>query len=196
MFFKVALFLIYVIIKALVESLLFKSYVRMIDMRRKDREMPKEFAYMVSDKCEWAVVSMIDLQGDPYCVPLSIVRDDNFIYFHCAKDGFKIQCLKNNPNVCISCVGETKRIPTEFTTEFESAIIRGKAEEVVSDAEKIHALKLLCIRHTPTNMNEFDKAISESLSRTAVWKINITDISGKRKKYDSTGKEMKFGRME
>ena len=34
-------------------------------MRRKDREMTEEFAYTISDKCEWAVVSMIDPQGLP-----------------------------------------------------------------------------------------------------------------------------------
>ena len=60
-------------------------------MRRKDREMTEEFAYIISDKCEWAVVSMIDPQGLPYCVPLSIVRDESSIYFHCAKDGFKVE---------------------------------------------------------------------------------------------------------
>ena len=45
-------------------------------------------------------------------------------------------------------------------------------------------------------MAEFDDAIAKSLSRTAIWRIDISEISGKRKKYDSHGKEMKFGRSE
>lgn len=165
-------------------------------MRRKDREMTEEFAYTISDKCEWAVVSMIDPQGLPYCVPLSIVRNERIIYFHCAKDGFKVECLRNDPHVCVSCVGDTRRLLDEFTTEFESATVRGVAVEVEDDAEKVHALRLLCQRHTPTNMAEFDDAIAKSLSRTAIWRIDISEISGKRKKYDSHGKEMKFGRSE
>jgi len=165
-------------------------------MRRKDREMPAAFAYTVVDKCEYAVLSMIDGDGYPYCVPITIVRDDNLIYIHCAKAGQKIEALKLNPNVCISCVGETYRLPNMFTTEYESAIVKGTAYEVTLDEEKIHALKLLCIRHTPTNMHEFDDAISKSLGRTAVWKIVIEEITGKRKKYDSDQKEMKFGRMK
>ena len=165
-------------------------------MRRKDREMDRDFALGVVDKCEYAVMSMTDTEGEPYCLPLTIARDGDFIYFHSAKDGKKISTLVKNPSVCMSCVGDTKRATDKFTTEFESAIVRGRASEVTDDEEKIHALRLICERHTPANMHEFDAAISKSLSRTAVWKIEISDITGKRKKYDKDGKEMKYGRME
>ncbi|WP_434310106.1 pyridoxamine 5'-phosphate oxidase family protein [Hominifimenecus sp. rT4P-3] len=151
-------------------------------MRRKDREMPAEFGEQVADKCEWAVLSMIEEDGAPYCVPLTIVRDGNAIYFHTAKQGQKIHALRKNPKVCLACVGDTKRAAHEFTTEYESAIIRGIAEEVTEDAEKIRALRLLCERHTPTNMGAFDGAIAGSLFRTGVWKIQIQEISAKRKK--------------
>ncbi len=168
----------------------------MSDMKRKDREMPKEFAYEVSDKCEWATICMVDKYNMPYCIPISIVRNEDSIYFHCADYGAKTESLKYNNNVCVSCVGDTYRIPDKFTTEYESAVIKGKAFEVVNKTEKIYALKLLCLRHTPTNMHEFETAIEKSLNRTAVWKIEIAEITGKRKKYDYDKKEMKFGRME
>ncbi len=165
-------------------------------MRRKDREMPEDFAWIVADKCEWAVMSMIGKDNLPYCIPISIVRIDDVIYFHSAMEGEKISCLKQNNNVCLSCVGDTYRLPNDFTTEYESAIIKGQAYEVTEDIEKIAALKALCIRHTPTNMVNFDSAIERSLFRTAVWGIKVKSITGKRKKYDNMGKEMKFGRME
>lgn len=165
-------------------------------MRRKDREMPKEFALMVADKCEYAVLSMVEPSGKPYCVPLSIVRANDIVYFHTAKDGHKIDCLRQCVEVCLACVGDTYRTPHQFTTEYESAIVRGTACEVSDESEKIDALRLLCEHHTPTNMEEFDEAIKRSLSRTAVWKIKINAISGKRKKYDNDGIEMKFWRTK
>lgn len=165
-------------------------------MRRKDREMPEEFAVSIADKCEYACLSIVDVNNMPYGVPISIVREGEHIYFHSALDGFKIDCLKHNPNVCLVCVGDTNRLPDEFTTEYESAIIRGVAVEITDDAEKTHALKLLCERHTPTNMSDFDTAIEKSLFRTAVWRIDVTEITGKRKKYDKNRVEMKFGRTE
>lgn len=68
-------------------------------MRRKDREMSREFALEVSDKCEWAVLSMTDREGMPYAVPITIVRDGDAIYFHTAKAGRKLDILKQNPEV-------------------------------------------------------------------------------------------------
>lgn len=151
-------------------------------MRRKDREMDQEFALGIVDKCEYAVLSMIDSQGAPYCVPLSIVRDGQNIFFHCAKEGKKTDAMRGNPEVCIACVGDTRPAKDKFTTEFESAIIRGRAEEVLEDAEKIRVLRLLCERHTPTNMHNFDAEAARSLSHTAIWMVPIRAISGKRKK--------------
>lgn len=165
-------------------------------MRRKDREMNKDFALSIADKCEYAVLSMTDADNMPYCIPVTIVREDHKIYFHSAKEGLKTDILKSNPYICMSCVGDTHRLPDKFTTEFESAVIRGKAHEITDPNEKTHALRLLCLRHTPANMHEFSVSIEKSLERTAVWEIEISSITGKRKKYDSNGVEMKYGRMD
>ncbi|QQO10431.1 pyridoxamine 5'-phosphate oxidase family protein [Breznakiella homolactica] len=165
-------------------------------MRRKDREMPREFAGEVLDKCGYASLATVGSDGFAYCVPVSIVRDGEWIYFHCAPEGRKIENLRYQPRVCISAVGETRIPENEFTTEYESAVVTGTAEEVINDEEKIHALRLLCLRYTPGNMAAFDEAIKRSLGRTSVWKVPMESVSGKRKKYDSSGKEMKFGRME
>lgn len=41
-------------------------------MRRKDRETDENFALGIVDKCEYSVLSMIDNQGEPYCVTVRI----------------------------------------------------------------------------------------------------------------------------
>ncbi|MDD7602536.1 MAG: hypothetical protein PUK54_08090 [Firmicutes bacterium] len=38
----------------------------MQNMRRKDREMPEDFVWSVTDRCEYAVLSMSDPEGLPY----------------------------------------------------------------------------------------------------------------------------------
>lgn len=151
-------------------------------MRRKDREMDKSFALNVADKCEYAFLSVIDPDGKPYGVALTVVRHENYMYFHCAREGFKIDCFNANPDACMVCVGDTERLSDKFTTRYESAVIRGRLAEVTEDEEKIFALKLLCERHTPANMSNFDGAIKASLARTAVWKMSIDEITGKCKK--------------
>ena len=165
-------------------------------MRRKDREMDMDFARMVLDKCEYAVLGMVGPEGWPYSVPVTIVRDGEELYFHCALEGQKVECLRRDGRVCVTAVGDTHIPPDKFTTEYESAVAFGLAEEVTDPAEKTHALELLCRRHVPTNMDQFEVSMARSLDRTGVWRVRLTGLTGKRKKYDKTGKEMKFGRME
>jgi len=167
-----------------------------IALRRKDREMPRDFALMVVDNCAFSVMATINSDGTPYCIPLSLAREGEWLYFHCAREGHKIDNLMYQNKVCVSCVGTVKVIQKEFSTEYESAIINGIASEVIDKQEKIHALELISKRYTPNNMADFDNAIRRNLNITAVWKIHIDEISGKRKKLDKNGKEMKFGRME
>ncbi len=151
-------------------------------MRRKDREQSIDFAYEVVSKCEYATLSMVDLNGNPYSIPITIANDDKFLYFHSAKVGTKTDILRQNPRVCVVCVNNVLCIPSNFTTMFESAIVKGTAIEVTDDSQKIDALRLICERYASSNMHNFKDAIKRSLSVTAIWKISIDEITAKAKK--------------
>lgn len=151
-------------------------------MRRNDRELPKEFGLELIDRCEYGVAAMTDENGLPYAVALNLVRDESKLYFHCAMEGKKTDSLRKNPHVCISFVGNVSPVPDKFTTLYESAIVRGKAAQVTEDEEKIHALRSLCEKLTPANMENFEKAIERSIHRTAVWRIDIDEITAKAKR--------------
>lgn len=187
-------------------------------MRRRDREMGEAFALGVIDRANYGVLSLIDTAGKPYGLPLSIVREGQRLYFHSAKAGKKIDDLTNTSSVCVTFVGET-RIPElyseeelqhlladekkgaaltsrVFTTEYESAIVYGTVQPITDPQEAAHALRLICLKYTPSKMDYFDLAIRSGLPRTSVYAIHIDTITGKRKKFDSAGEEMKWGRME
>jgi nitroimidazol reductase NimA-like FMN-containing flavoprotein (pyridoxamine 5'-phosphate oxidase superfamily) len=153
----------------------------MREMRRKDREMSREFALGVADTCLYGVLSTVSEDGSPYGTALSIVRDGDWVYFHCALEGHKIDNLRRDPRVCLLCVGTVREPPDKFTVEYESAVIFGTAEEVTDREEKVHALRLLCERHTPANMGAFEGAVEKSLDVTGIWRIRIGEISGKRR---------------
>jgi nitroimidazol reductase NimA-like FMN-containing flavoprotein (pyridoxamine 5'-phosphate oxidase superfamily) len=150
-------------------------------MRRKDREMPKDFAEAVIDKCRFAVMATVNPDGTPYCVPLSVVREGEWLYFHCAREGHKVDNIRRQNRVCVSCVGDTSLPPDHFTVAYESATVSGTAEEVTEREEKIRALRLICEHYTPANMAAFDEEIRKALDATAVWKIRINEVSGKQR---------------
>lgn len=162
-------------------------------MRRKDREMNKDFAFSVLDKAPFVTLSMVN-EDKPYSVPVSIARDNDILYFHCALEGTKIDILNKNNNVTLTAVSKCKPRPIDFTLEYESAVVNGKAFSVIDEKEMIYALKLICEKYALSNMDNFENAINRSLHRTNIIKIEIDDIYGKRKKYGSDGKELKYGK--
>lgn len=148
-------------------------------MRRKDRERDVEFALKVIDRCEYGTVAF---QGEePYCLPLSLVRVEQDLYFHCALEGKKLDLLRRGPKVCVSFVSHNQAAEDDFTTYFCSAVVMGVASEVTDDGEKICALRALCEKLTPSYMHAFDAAITRSLGRTGIWKIHMEEITGKEK---------------
>lgn len=184
-------------------------------MRRKDREMSKEFALKIIDQAQFGVLG---LGGEePYTIPLSLVRKDQVLYFHSAPQGRKVEKIKNGDPVSLSFVGRVQ-VPKNYsraqvqefikekkfaqvgskvyTTEFESAHVDGRIYRLEDPKEMEEALLLIAKKYTPDLADLSIDFIKASFSRTAVYKIEILDIKGKRKKFDSQGQEMKFQREE
>lgn len=166
-------------------------------MRKKSRQMPADWALSVFDRAPYITVSMTDKEGNPYGLPLSLVRtDDETFYFHGAMEGKKLDVLSNNPNVCLSAVSKCHPIvgPKDgsFTLEFESALAYGTASIVTDDSEKIQALRVICERFLPHHMEAFDASIARSLAHTCIVRIRLTEPPiGKRKQFGPDGNEIK-----
>lgn len=174
-----------------------------LSMRRKDREMSREFGIEIIDKSQYGLVSMIDNDNLPYGIPLSIVRVEDLLYFHSAKEGKKVNIFEKNPEVSIAFVGqpivpdiysdeELDEIVKDqskimllasnvFTTYFESAIVTGKVRLVEDEEERIKGMRSICEKYTPTKMKYFEAAMESGSSRTNVYSVEIKNISAKRK---------------
>lgn len=153
-------------------------------MRRSDRAQSREFSLALIDRCTHGVMALSTGEAVPYCLPLSFVRVGDELYFHCAREGRKIDLMRRFPQVCVTFVGEDRPAfvaPAEYTTWFQSAIVTGTASEVNDPDEKTQALRALCQKVTPEHMDSFGAAIAKSLAVTAVWKVHMEEISGKAK---------------
>lgn len=152
-------------------------------MRRKDRELDQQQAYEILDQGEYGILSTCSSEGQPYGVPLSYVRIDNMIYFHTAKDGHKIQNLKQNPKVCFTVVGKTQPVYNgSFTTLYESAAVFGTVEAVEPEDLKRSLLLALCEKYLPGRKSEAEEEISRYAKVTDIYGICINSISGKANK--------------
>ena len=148
-------------------------------LRRKDREKDVVFAMEVLRESDYATLATVNPDGTPYCVPISPVLMGETVYFHCAAEGKKLDNIKQNNNVCISCACDVKPMPENFTTLYKSAVLTGKCEIVSDDTEKKLALREICEKYAKSNMSGFDSQIEKYLHKTCVCKIVVEKITGK-----------------
>ena len=115
-----------------------------IQIRRQDRLLSEARAYEILKEGEYGVLSMRTEDGEgAYGIPLSYVWDrGNSIYIHCAPVGRKLNCIDACTNVSFCIVGRTKVIPGEFTTAYESIVLRCTAHHSLHEAERMSALSL------------------------------------------------------
>ena len=151
----------------------------MREMRRKDKEIGADKAIKLLTDCDYGVLSTVGNDGQPYGVPLNYAYKDNCIYFHCALAGHKIDNIESNPKVSFCAVGDTKILPSEFSTEYVSAVAFGVASEV-QGSERYNAIVLLLEKFSPEFIEEGKKYIEKLDKVTKVIKIEIEHISGKK----------------
>ncbi len=150
-------------------------------MRRSDRELSTPEARIILKEGEYGVLGMIDPDNRPYSIPVNFCILNDKVYFHCAAKGAKLDALEVHPEVSFCVVGNTKVIPDDFGTLYESAIVRGTVSEARED-EKQAALEGLLAKYSKDFIPEGLRYIEKMASRTRVFGIAIEEISGKARR--------------
>lgn len=150
-------------------------------IRRTDRAISDSEAKSLLEKGEFGVLSTASSEGQPYGVPVNYRYSGNVIYFHCARDGHKLENLTANNRVSFCVVGRTEILPEQFATKYESVIVFGKAFELADD-EKHTGLLEIVKKYSPGFINEGLKYIENAAHKTKVFKIVIESITGKSRR--------------
>lgn len=149
------------------------------EMRRKKQLLLKEETIKILKSCTAGVLGLCGHNEYPYTVPLSYILKDDKLYFHCAKEGHKIDCIKNNDKVSFCVIEKDEVIQETFTTHFRSAIVFGKARTVDNDNEKIAVMMLLAEKYSPDFLKDAPAAIEKELKNLCVVEIRIEHMTGK-----------------
>ena len=152
-------------------------------VRRQDRLLEEERAIELLRTAEYGTLSMIDEEGLPYGIPVNYVWDGkDSLYIHCAPVGKKLRAVSAHPQVCFSIVGRVNLLPSKFTTEYESLVLKGTAHLGLPEVERMRALILLVEKLSPDDVEVGKKYAEKSFFRTEILRIDITEYSGKTKR--------------
>ena len=112
-------------------------------MRRKNQALSEEECVAVLRRGTSGVLAAAGEDDYPYAVPLSYVYCDSKLYFHCAKEGHKLEAITRNPKVSFCVIDQDQVVPEKYTTYFRSVIVFGKARILNEAGEKRAALEKL-----------------------------------------------------
>ncbi len=145
-------------------------------LRRKDKERTdSEFIQYVLTKADEMYVAF-NTDGAPHIVPLNFVYVEGKIYFHCAREGYKLECIKKNPKVGFSTAVDLHILPEDANTLFKSVVGTGHMTYVEDAQEKGFALDALAIRY---KAHCESPAPASAIERTGILRIDIEHICGK-----------------
>lgn len=119
----------------------------------------------------------------PYVVPVSFGAEmaggRPVVYFHCARQGMKLDLLAGDSRVCVEGDIFIKTEPTDhgITTRYESVIGFGDCRFVEDEEEIIHVLKLLTDHY---GYYDYSLERCRGLQHVLVGKIILEEITGKR----------------
>ncbi|MFX1389761.1 MAG: pyridoxamine 5'-phosphate oxidase family protein [Promethearchaeota archaeon] len=157
-------------------------------MRRIEKEISnKKDIVEILKSSKFAVISMCKM-NEPYIVTLSYGYDEfkNTLYFHCAKEGQKIDFLNSNPLICGTVI-EDNGYEDGCGQIYRSVVFRGKAVIVEELEEKKYGFNILLnqLENDPNTTKEKFLKKDETYENSGMLRIDITEISGKEEKAES-----------
>ena len=150
----------------------------------KDNEKIEE----ILRRCHIGRLATVGADGYPYITPLNYVYWQGAIYFHCARQGEKLDNIARDARVCFEvdiplaykgtdCEPET---PACNVHQFyHSVVIRGRAEVVAAVEEKVAALNALMAVHEGVAGFSRISAADPGVAACQVMAVRIERVSGK-----------------
>lgn len=147
-------------------------------MRRSGQQLPdKETETILA--CGREGVLAVTAGGWSYAVPVNYCWKDGKIIIHSAREGHKIDAVRENDKVSFCVVAEKAVIPEKYTTAYKSVIVFGRARFIEDPEAMTPFLDALAERFTGAPEEERQAYIRKYLARVAVIVIEPEHITGK-----------------
>jgi len=157
-------------------------------MRRVEKEISdRENLIKILKGGKYTVISMCK-ENEVYLVTLSYGYDEskNALYFHCAKEGQKIDFIKSNPFVCGTVI-EDNGYKDGCSQAYRSVVFRGKMIIVEDLQEKKNGFDVLLnqLENDPNTIKNKFFENDETYENSGMLRLDINEISGKLEKAES-----------
>lgn len=147
-------------------------------MRRFKQQLSREECLAILTTEKRGVLAVLGDGGYPYAVPLSFACDGERLWFHCAKEGHKLDAIRacEKASFCVLRQGELSEDGWSYYVD--SAIAFGTVQVVGDEQKRLAALRLLGDKYFPDEQMTAED-IQQNAHRALVLCLHIEHLSGK-----------------
>jgi nitroimidazol reductase NimA-like FMN-containing flavoprotein (pyridoxamine 5'-phosphate oxidase superfamily) len=152
-------------------------------MKKKERELTdKNTIIEILKNGKFATISMCRV-NEPYIVTLSYGFDlkRNSLYFHSAKEGLKVEILRENSNVCGTVVEDLGYVMNDCSHKYRSIVFWGKMATVEDLEEKKYGFNII-LNHLEDNPGKVKKRFlknEQAYDNIYIIRLKIIEMTGK-----------------
>ena len=149
-------------------------------MRRFKQQIPEEECIDVLKTELRGVLSVIGDDGYPYGMPLDhwYSEADGKLYFHCAREGHKLDAVTRNDKVSYCVMDKGFRKDGDWSLNIRSVIIFGRMKVVEDEEKKREICTNICRRFTDDE-EYLQKELKNAFPRVCCLELTPEHMTGK-----------------
>ena len=148
-------------------------------IRRFKQALPPEECTAILETAYRGFLSVIGDEGYPYTVPINFVLTDGKLYFHCAREGHKLDAIRSCDKACFTVIDDPVKEPDSWWYHVRSVICFGRIAILESGEEHDRRLVELGKKYFPDGY-DIDTDMKRNAPRAEVLEFTIEHISGKK----------------
>ncbi len=147
-------------------------------MRRHKQALTPEQCVRVLEGEPRGVLSVHGEDGYPYGFPMDHLYLDGKLYFHCARQGHKLDALRADDRAGYCVMDQGFRREGEWALNIQSVIVFGRVRKVEDPARREHIARELGLKYYPS-AQEVEKELAQALDRAELLELSIEHMTGK-----------------
>lgn len=150
------------------------------EMRRIRQQISKEECIGILKNEPRGVLSVLGDEGYPYGIPMDhwYSKEDGKLYFHCAKEGHKLDAVVRCDKVSYCVMDKGYRNEGEWALNIRSVIVFGRIRIVEDEDKKREICTALCRKFTDDE-EYLQKELKNSFPRVCCLELTPEHMAGK-----------------
>lgn len=150
-------------------------------IRKIKNELDEKTTKEVLKKAPRGVLALNGEDGFPYGLPLNFYydEDNNALYFHGTKTGYKIDCIEKSPKASFTALLEEGVSDDGWSKNVSSVVAYGLLEEIEDSDFARDALEKLAQKYYPSE-DLVEENIKANFKNTKMLAFHISYMTGKK----------------